>query len=257
MIVMILCHQPLRVSAFNGWCETAKLFTTVTRAVAVSVCAGVCFATVAQAGFVQVPGASLGTMWVKVTSIKERRFKSTVQQQFDFSCGSAALATLLTFHYDDKVTETDVFKAMYDIGDKEKIRREGFSLLDMKIYLEKRGYLADGFKISLDKLRDVGVPAIVLVNNKGFKHFIVIKGVTRNEVLVGDPALGSRAVTRREFEPSWNGLVFLVRNKKDVASRHFNQSAEWPSRGGMATIMPLTDGQLMNPTLYLPMVNGH
>lgn len=256
MIVMSHCVQPLRASAFNGWCEAAKAFKMVTKA-ALSVCAGLFFASSAQAGFVQVPGASLGTMGVKVTSIKERRFKSTVQQQFDFSCGSAALATLLSFHYDDKVTETDVFKAMYDIGDKDKIRKEGFSLLDMKIYLEKRGYRADGFKISLDKLHDVGVPAIVLVNNKGFKHFIVIKGVTRNEVLVGDPALGSRAVTRREFEPSWNGLVFLVRNKKDVASRHFNQPAEWPPRGGMATIMPLTDGQLMNPTLYLPMVSGH
>ena len=203
-----------------------------------------------------MPGASLGSINVKVTSLKERRFKTTVQQQYDFSCGSAALATLLSFHYDDKVSEADVFKVMYDNGDKEKIRREGFSLLDMKNFLEKRGYKADGFKISLDKLHDIGVPAIVLINNKGFKHFTVIKGVTRKEVLLGDPALGSRVVARQEFEPTWNGLVFLVRNKKDVASRHFNQSAEWPSKVGMANVIPLTNGQLMNPTLFLSTVSG-
>lgn len=203
-----------------------------------------------------MPGASLGSIDINVTSLKELRFSSTVQQQYDFSCGSAALATLLTFHYNDKVSEGDVFKVMYDNGNKEKIRREGFSLLDMKIYLEKRGYKADGFNISLDKLREIGVPAIVLINNKGFRHFTVIKGVAENKVLLGDPALGGRVVARRDFEATWNGLAFLVRNKKDIATRHFNQTTEWPLKGAMANIMPVTNGQLINPTLFLPIVSG-
>jgi len=226
------------------------------KALAVAICACLFPVCAAQAGVVQVPGASLGSINVRVTSLKELRFKSTVQQQYDFSCGSAALATLLTFHYDDKVSEADVFMVMYENGDKEKIRREGFSLLDMKVFLEQRDYKADGFRISLDKLRDIGVPAIVLINNKGFKHFTVVKGVTKNAVLLGDPALGSRVMAREEFEPAWNGLVFLVRNKKDVAARHFNQPAEWPAKGAMANIMPLTNAQLLNPTLYLPTAGG-
>jgi len=32
------------------------------------------------------------------------------------------------------------------------IQKKGFSLLDMKFYLERRGYQADGYKIKLDQL---------------------------------------------------------------------------------------------------------
>lgn len=87
-----------------------------------------------------------------VTSMKEAGFKNTIRQQFDFSCGSAALATLLTYDYGAPVTEHAVFTAMYERGDQQKIRREGFSLLDMKVYLEENGYDADGYYTSLDTL---------------------------------------------------------------------------------------------------------
>ncbi|RYF14189.1 MAG: peptidase C39, partial [Oxalobacteraceae bacterium] len=39
-----------------------------------------------------------------VTSLIGRRFETVVRQQYDFSCGSAALATLLRYHYDDPQT---------------------------------------------------------------------------------------------------------------------------------------------------------
>lgn len=215
-----------------------------------------CISPLAEAGVVPVPGASFGNMNIKVTSLKEEHFRTTIQQQYDFSCGSAALATLLTFHYEDPVSEADVFKAMYDIGDKEKIHREGFSLLDMKNYLERKGYQADGFRISLERLKDLGVPAVVLVNHKGFKHFVIIKGVTDKEVLLGDPALGSRVVQRSEFEPMWNGLVFLVRNKKEVAMLHFNRRQDWHVKEKGPLAMALVNGQFMNLTLYLPVRTG-
>ncbi|MDF0678119.1 MAG: hypothetical protein P0107_03335 [Nitrosomonas sp.] len=34
-------------------------------------------------------------------NIQGKSFSTVYRQQFDFSCGSAALASLLTFHYDD------------------------------------------------------------------------------------------------------------------------------------------------------------
>ena len=37
-----------------------------------------------------------GSYRLQVTSLKEARFRTTVPQQYDFSCGSAATATLLT-----------------------------------------------------------------------------------------------------------------------------------------------------------------
>src|SRR5580658_2885474 len=67
-----------------------------------------------------------------VTTLKELRFRRVVKQAYDFSCGSAALATLLTYHYNYPVLEDSVLKAMFAEGDKEKIRKEGFSMLDLK-----------------------------------------------------------------------------------------------------------------------------
>jgi uncharacterized protein len=75
-----------------------------------------------------------------------RAFSRTWHQQYDFSCGSAAVATLLTFQYDRPIDETTVFKEMYAVGDQAQIRAKGFSLLDMKRFLESRGYTADEFR---------------------------------------------------------------------------------------------------------------
>jgi predicted double-glycine peptidase len=197
-----------------------------------------------------------GGITVPVRSMQEIRFSTTVGQQYDFSCGSAALATLLTYHYEDKVPESEIFVKMFQDGDQVKIRKEGFSLLDMKNYLTKRGYQADGYQIPLEKLRILGVPAIVLITVRGYKHFVVVKGVDERAVLLGDPALGSKAMPRPEFEQCWNGLVFIIKNKKDVASRHFNVATEWPVRGHMGNLVPLTDAQLLSPTLYLSIVRG-
>jgi predicted double-glycine peptidase len=206
----------------------------------------------AAAGLVVIPGLSGGGMNVQVTSHKEALFATTIRQQYDFSCGSAALATLLTYHYATDVSEQEVFSWMYEKGDKEKIRREGFSLLDMKNYLEARNFLADGYYADLDKLAAAGVPAIVLVNLKGYRHFVVVKGVTDKRVLVGDPASGNKVVPRSEFEKMWNGLVFIIRNDIVVAGGKFNRIDEWKVRGSTPMGVALRSNELANITFLLP-----
>jgi len=163
---------------------------------------------------------------VPATSLKEIRFRSTLRQQYDFSCGSAALATLLTFHYGHPVTEQQVFQQMYLHGNQEKIRKEGFSLLDMKRFLMARGFQADGFALPLQQLAAAGLPAIVLLNDKGYQHFVVIKGMTGERILVGDPASGARAMPRAAFEAAWVGKLLFVVHGYPGAAR-FNVTAEW------------------------------
>ncbi|WP_143032499.1 hypothetical protein [Nitrosomonas sp. Nm33] len=63
-----------------------------------------------------------GNFNVSVKSFAEMKFKTVYKQQFDYSCGSAALASLLTFHYNDKVNEQSVFVDMFQYGDQEKIK---------------------------------------------------------------------------------------------------------------------------------------
>lgn len=183
-------------------------------------------ALAAQAQVSQFPDIAGSTYKLPVTSLKQARLTGTVLQQLDFSCGSAALATLLTHHYGYPVSEQAILEAMYAKGDQPKIQREGFSLLDMKRYLEGLGFSADGFKQPLDKLLEARLPAVVLINESGYHHFVVIKGLDKDRVLIGDPAKGLRAVSRKNFESTWvGGLLFVIHNRMEQA--RFNRQADW------------------------------
>ncbi len=191
--------------------------------------AALVYPTFAAALSMVLPTAGAGgTFTVDVVSFKESRFQTILRQQYDYSCGSAAVASLLSFHYNDPKSEIEVFKDMWERGDQQKIQREGFSLLDMKTYLESNGYRADGYRLPLDRLVKVGVPAITLINNNGYMHFVVIKGVSNDEILLGDPVLGVRKLPRDEFDAMWQGgIVFLIKNKAKIARASFNRDTEW------------------------------
>lgn len=161
-----------------------------------------------------------------VTSLIGRRFETVVRQQFDFSCGSAALATLLRFHYDDPQSEQSVFLGMFRDGDQAQIRRLGFSLLDMKRYLAARGIAADGYRVTIDQIAKAHVPGIALINFDGYKHFVVVKGIDDGMLLLGDPSLGIRREKIGTFARQWNGVFFVVNGQSAVAARHFNQASD-------------------------------
>lgn len=178
-----------------------------------------------------------GVFNVPVVSFQERPFETVVRQQFDYSCGSAALATLLSFHYDHPTNEADVFTAMYEAGDQNLIQDVGFSLLDMKTYLEGIGYRADGFRIAMDKLAVVGIPAIGLIEINGYRHFVVIKGIRGEAVLVGDPARGVRRYSREEFERlRVDDIVFVIRDRATLAKANFNKTEDWRLQRALAPL---------------------
>ena len=201
----------------------------MTRKVLVAVCAsaGLLWST-AFAGSVMVPGIG-GDLRVNVTSFENRRFDSVMRQQYDFSCGSAAVASLLSFHYQDRVTEHDVFIEMLALADEQKVRQHGFSMLDMKRYLEARGYKADGFRMPLAGLKEkVRLPMIVLLDIEGFRHFVLIKGISDDEVLVGDPARGLRVYSHSRFSEYWNGTAFVIRSHLEQGRDGFLGDGHWP-----------------------------
>jgi predicted double-glycine peptidase len=161
-----------------------------------------------------------------VASIKAIRFSTTLRQQYDFSCGSAAVATLLSHHYGRATTEQQVFEHMFLQGDQARIRREGFSLLDMQRFLSAQGLRADGFKLPLQALFEARLPAIVLVAEQGYQHFVVIKGMADGRLLLGDPARGTRAVSLAQFDSIWNNKLLFVIHDYAGAVR-FNAQDDW------------------------------
>ena len=100
---------------------------------------------------------------------------------------------------------------MLELGDKEKIQKEGFSLLEMKRFAERRGYVAGGYRITdVDKLTNLKVPAITLINVRGYAHFAVIKGVSEGQVFIADPAFGNRSRPLEDFAGEWNNVILVV-----------------------------------------------
>ena len=158
--------------------------------------------------FAVLPGG--GMAYKEVTSVRERRFINLVEQETDFSCGAAAMATVLNEAYGWNLSEADVIHGMLAEADLEQVRVQGFSMLDMKRYAQTIGLRARGYRIPVEQLEQVKVPAIVLVDIRGYKHFVVIQRSADGWVYIGDPVLGHKRVSMDEFATGWNGIVFAV-----------------------------------------------
>jgi hypothetical protein len=159
--------------------------------------------------FAVLPGG--GMAFKDVESIRERRFSNLVEQKTDFSCGAAAMATLLNEAYGWDLSEEDVIRGMLDeAADVEQVRNKGFSMLDMKRYAQSLGLRARGYRIDKNNLAQITVPVIVLIEVRGYKHFVVMQRSVDDWVYVGDPILGHKKLTLDEFSQGWNGIVFAL-----------------------------------------------
>ncbi|MGH9962149.1 MAG: C39 family peptidase, partial [Pyrinomonadaceae bacterium] len=145
------------------------------------------------------------------------------------------------------VTEQHIFKAMYERGDQQNIRREGFSMFDMKSYLEANDFEANGYRAPLEKLSKVGVPAITLIQDNGYNHFVVVKGLRNGDVLVGDPSVGTRAIPRDKFDAMWrNRILFVVTNREKAL---FNIALDWRAQKKAPLDLGISRDSLVNGTL--------
>ena len=178
-------------------------------------------------------GASpLGDFVLRSDTFLDRRFAEVVRQRYDFSCGSAALATLLRYGYGYRVREDNAFRGMWAEGDREQIRRLGFSLLDMKRWLESEGLAADGYKVSLEEVAATGLPGIAMVTTRGYRHFVVVRGVTAGEVLVADPSAGVQIMDRERIRQGLEWRLFRPQR------RDRTRQAGLQSRAAMAGLFP-------------------
>lgn len=155
-----------------------------------------------------VPG--MPTAGVRVKSMRDLRYQNMVQQETDFTCGAAALATVLQQMFGRATSEREIVDDMLRHTDPEVARQRGFSLLDMKKYLERVGLRGRGYRIDINTLLTVKIPVIALYTTRGYAHFVVVKRVAAGMVYLADPALGHRQMYLDEFVQGWNGVVFAV-----------------------------------------------
>lgn len=149
---------------------------------------------------------------VKIEPYEIIKYRHIVHQAFDYSCGSAALVTILTYDLGLTVTEQDAMNGMLERGEKEKIiARRGFSLLDMKRYVASLNVDSAGFKAEVSDLLTLEHPAIVPIDFGGSKHFVVLRGVRDGLVYIADPSAGNIVFTLKKFASLWDrNTLFMV-----------------------------------------------
>lgn len=146
-----------------------------------------------------------------IEPLTELRFNNVVRQAYDYSCGSAALTTLLDFYLGRNFQERQVMEGLLQFGDTEKIaERRGFSLLDMKRLVTALGHPSGGFRAAEEDLVNLDHPAIAPIEYAGFKHFIVIRGVKDGHVYIADPSLGNISFTMSRFLEVWDRNVLFI-----------------------------------------------
>lgn len=183
-----------------------------------------------------------------VESMREGRFRNIVRQQTDYSCGASALATILRYGYHLEADETTVIQGMLGIADAELVAQRGFSLLDIKRYVESIGMRGRGYRISEDRLRSLRVPGLVLMDVRGFRHFVVLKQVVGEYAEIADPILGNRSVPIAEFLESWpSRAVFVVIGSDFDRNTVLLQPSERPSaRALLALQRPISEADLLD-----------
>jgi predicted double-glycine peptidase len=148
-----------------------------------------------------------------VRSLMEMRQEGIVVQEWDLSCGAAALATLLNYQLDDDISEKEIALGLIDreeyLNDPNFVRyRQGFSLLDLKRFVDGRGYKGVGLgKLVVDDLL-AAAPVMVPVDFNGYNHFVIFRGMVKTlsgkpRVLLADPAYGNRTMLLSKFEAAW------------------------------------------------------
>ncbi|UJJ31974.1 C39 family peptidase [Halopseudomonas maritima] len=202
---------------------------------------------ITQAAEIGIPALPNGTLIYKpVVSMQERRFQNLVEQRTDFSCGAAALGTILNAAYGWDLEEEDVIRGMLVNASPDLVRTQGFSMLDMKRYAETLGLRARGYRISADKLPELRVPTVVLLDVRGYKHFVVLQRVFGGFAYVGDPALGHKKLPLEEFAAGWNGIVFaLIGPGYDRNNVLLSPPEQLTAKHRIDSFSPLEDAELM------------
>jgi hypothetical protein len=152
--------------------------------------------------------------------------KNVVKQNVDYSCGSASLATILTYFYDQPTTEAQVIKDL-------ELNKQMASFQDLANVSQKYGFIGRGIATNYDSLKKIKIPAIVYLNHNRTDHFSVLRAIDDTHVYLADPSWGNRTLTRKQFEKIWNtrndaqyqGKVLLIlptdNKQKQLASTTF------------------------------------
>lgn len=118
-----------------------------------------------------------------------------VMQMETVECGAAALSMLLAYH--GKWLSIEQLRT--DCG----VSRDGSNARNIVLAARHHGMDAHGWQADIDHLPSLA-PAIIHWNHN---HFVVFKGFHRGMAFINDPAMGSMAVSMKDFQRSYTGVA--------------------------------------------------
>jgi predicted double-glycine peptidase len=134
-----------------------------------------------------------------ITTWKQLRDADLEKQDLDYSCGSAATATILRSFYGRDIYEKDILDEVMLVGDDGTA-----SFSDLQQAVKKFGFKAIGISANFEKLKTIKIPAIVYLRYRDKDHFSVIRGINDQGVVwLGDPSWGNRKFTEHQFRTMW------------------------------------------------------
>ena len=153
------------------------------------------------------------------------RKSNIVMQQRDYSCGAAALATLIRYYWGDPVTE-ELFLAeletMLSSAELYDRMENGLALTDLRSVAVRTGYLATMGRISFSELTESKIPLVVGIVVDDYKHFVVFRGFDGEWVYLADPTRGNIRVPSWKFMCQWQRNAVLVVVKKGAEPRDWS-----------------------------------
>lgn len=142
-----------------------------------------------------------------------RRTQNVVMQDEDYSCGAAALATVLRYYWEYDVTEAELLDVIDSLlTDEEYLDRveNGLSMTDLRLAAVEQGFLASLRRVELDDLAKLKIPVIVRIVKHEYEHFVVYRGIVGDRVFLADPIRGNLRLPVTEFSQQWNNVVLAI-----------------------------------------------
>ncbi|KRN04828.1 peptide cleavage/export ABC transporter [Holzapfeliella floricola] len=136
--------------------------------------------------------------------------QSFIRQHEQKDCGVACLAMIL------KTYQTDV--SFSELRELSGTNLEGTTALGLKKTLEAFNFKCDAFKAdeSVWQNNELKFPLIAhLVVDNQYTHYVVIYGIKKNKLIIGDPAQGKVEKTIEEFNQEWTGTLLFATPNED------------------------------------------
>jgi HlyB family type I secretion system ABC transporter len=144
--------------------------------------------------FFPSPKVRVGHWWGRLT-----RSYPFYAQQSASDCGAACLVMIGNYWGRNF--------SVNRLRDMTNVNRSGASLRALAAAAESLGFSSRPVKATLEKLAEQSLPAIAHWEGK---HFIVVNEITKKRVIVCDPAIGQRNLTKSEFSKGWSGYALLL-----------------------------------------------